>query len=411
MLTDRLCASVLLFLIGSLSLDDLVLNDVGENTRHGSYDHGKMGDADLRKEENSATEKDKAIGEIFDCVGLLERGPSETQMALGEIADIMSIDEDINGDVSKQNTNITKSSIPMVNLEDNGFNREQMIIDELKAIVSGDAAPLQDNNNSEYDSVSLDKILCGDSVVELENKQEHSAFQQSDVNEFKDVSGILNDEGHLSQTGSETFSLSPSCNVQAAQPSQDINSPVLSNNISGAEIALQQRDCVASGDNVFTSISIVADEKMEEGELSDGLETEVMSRGYSENPQLPNEKHDKGQLSEANIRGVDVPSSLLETCHDACDNREVKAKETDECNNVHKDDMEAQGVDNCHSFTEDGKAEWQQTAAKEAASIPPPRPKDLVFYGDILGENEIADEGFMSEKVFSNSCYSCKRYL
>lgn len=386
-----------MFLIESLTLDDFVLDDVTEDTELAFDDQGKMGGADAKKNENFSKEKGGAVNESFEGVGLLERGPSETQMALDEIADIMSIDDD--GDLLKKNVTVAKSSIDTANLESNDFNAEQIIIEQLKAIVDGDFTPLQENNNMQHSAVPADKILCGDIFVE------------------SNVTPMLKDGEQLSRNGSKTLCLSPGCKEQDAQPSKDANSSGFSkNNMSGAEIALQHNDCVASGDSMLASIPIVADEKMEEGELSDGFETEAMAHAHSENPQLPNESQSKGQLSEANTQGVDASSSSLNTRSNASDNGKVKTKETDECSIVRKDDLifyghaecvEAKGVDKCHSFKEDGKAELQQRASKEVASIPTTQPKGLVFYGDVFEGNEIADEGFTSEKVFSNFCYFC----
>lgn len=389
-----------MFWIESLTLDDFVLDDVTEDAKLAFDDQGKMGGADAKKKENFSKEKVGAVDESFEGAGLLERGPSETQMALDEIADIMSIDDgDDDGDLSEKNVTVAKSSIDTANLEGNDFNREQIIIDELKAIVDGDFTPLQENNNMQHRAVPSDKIPCGDIFVD------------------SNVTSVLKDGEQLSQNGSETLCLSPGCEERAAQLSKDANSSGFSeNNMSGAEIALQHNDCVASGDSMLTSIPIVAHEEMEEGELSDGFETEAMARSHSENPQLPHESHSKRQLSEANTEGVDVSSSALNTRSNAGNNGKVKAKETDECSIVCKDDLifcgnaecvEAKGVDKCHSFKEDGKAELEQRAAKEVASIPTTQPKDLVFYGDVFEGNEVADEGFTSEKVFSNSCYFC----
>ncbi|KAK4785636.1 hypothetical protein SAY86_002325 [Trapa natans] len=337
---------------GLLTFDDLVLPDVWENTKNESNDQGKTEVADPEKEEKEfPAEKCETVDEMFDDGGLSERPPTTPQMTLDEIAVIMSVDEDVNADLSEQKFNIAESNIPVDNLEDNDLDREQMIIDELQAIVCGDPAPSQNYESIEYD-VSSGKTLCGDSVVKLEDKQKHSALPKNDMNEFGVVSTILKVEDQ-NLKDSEMSSFSPGHNVQAIRPSQDTNSPVLGNSMSGAKIALHQKGCVASGDNFFTSVPVVGDDKLEEGELSNGLETELLSPMHSENPPLQNAK----------IQGVCVSSSSVEMHHDAAD----------------------------------GKVEWQQRAAKDISSIPLPLHKDLVFYGDILGGGA-SDEGLTSEK-------------
>ncbi|KAK4774584.1 hypothetical protein SAY86_009519 [Trapa natans] len=347
---------------GSIRLDYLVLPNMGENTNHGSNDHGKLEDAGIEEGEDFTEEKCEEVDEILDDDGFLERWPCRPQMTLDEIAVIMSMDEDVSADLSKQMVNITESSIPMVNLEDNDLDREQMIIDELHAIVSGVPATLQDSDSIEYDVVSSDKILCGDSVVELENKQEHSSLPQNDVYAFRAVSPIPH-SGDQSQRESEMFSFSPGHNVLATRPSQDFNSPVLSNSMPGADMELHKKCCVAFGDNFSESIPVIGDDKLDEGEFPGDLETEFSSPMHSENPLLQNEKHYTGQYAEDKVQGVFVTSSSLETQHDATD----------------------------------GILEWQERAANEVSIIPSPYPKDLVFYGDILGDGA-SDEEFTSEK-------------
>ncbi|OWM83132.1 uncharacterized protein LOC116196199 isoform X2 [Punica granatum] len=392
---------------GSLTLDDFVLNDATENTEHGTCDEGKMGDADVEKKDNFYEEKGGAVEESF---GLSERGPNDTQMALSRIADLMSMNEEEPGDLSKQKENNAERTTDVVSLEDNASNREQMIVDEFKSIVDRDFGPVQDDSSIENNAVCLDKTPCGDGTVELERQhEEQSGYKQNVVNEFKEVALMLQDGEHLGQKGSEDLCSSPSNNALAPQPkeSEVIESSFPRDNMLGADIAVQHNDSVASGDTLLAPIPMVVDDQMEEGELSDSFETEVPAPAHSENSQVPDEKLGNRQVSEAIVQGVDASAYSLGIKSNTNDHREGCVKETDGGNVGTKDDLdscenarclEAQGVDRRDNFIEDGKNEPQQPAAKEGAGMPATRSNDLVFYGDILEEKEIADEGFTPEK-------------
>ncbi|KAJ0089810.1 hypothetical protein Patl1_13488 [Pistacia atlantica] len=247
--------------------------------------------------------EDAVVKESFEAVGFENKGFGDMLIVNDEIDHILGIEE--NDDFLKRDP-MTSDIADGTGSQDMGFDRQQMLMDELEHIVKGNGELVQENTSS-VSAASMDENQSGEAVL-MNDPKENVDFEQIVNEKFGKEAQLQVEKIQCNLKISEPvdFSVDRSMHCQLPKPSDDSEGgcSLLRTNAVEVEPEMRPKETVPEklvhADGAMDSHNYVAkDVDVEEKEVSGGFEVDEASIDMLfKSAVLSEEKKDGLQVSE-----------------------------------------------------------------------------------------------------------------
>ncbi|KAJ4708668.1 Zinc finger CCCH domain-containing protein [Melia azedarach] len=244
-------------------------------------EHGELVGPASTAPKDSKAEKGAALDESLGAVCIEDRGLGDARMAMDVIEDIMQVEE--NEDLSKQSLMVGISD-EGTGSHDEGFDRQQRLMDELEHIMKGDEVLVQENGIS-FSNISVGYNQCG-VVASMNYREEHADVEQVVTEESRSEAQLQVDRGDCNLDISNSFDSSVNRNIDSQvsklfEDDEDRNSSLRTNALE-VENEMQQKEMeeekLAHTDGRTGASNYGAEDvEVEEGEISDSFDVDEIS--------------------------------------------------------------------------------------------------------------------------------------